>query len=109
MPTFTPPVADGRLVGDPNHSSWAYFKFLGAWATGLTVWRDSLGVWHESIEPYAGGATHTVHDKGTTTVTTPDEGLATAQVVYLGGHVHTITQAEADALTAAGYGAYIQP
>jgi hypothetical protein len=107
MPLFTPPVGDGRLVGDPDDRSWAYFRHLGAWATGKTVWRDSLGVWHESIEPYEGGATSTHHDGATTITTGPDEGLATAQVVYAGGHVHTVTDAEAAALTAAGYGARI--
>jgi hypothetical protein len=109
MPTFTPPVTDGRLVGDPaDHQSWGYFRHLGAWATGLTVWRDQAGVWHESIEPYAGGATTTVHDGSTTTVTGPDEGTATAVVVYEGGHVHTITDEEAADLVAAGYGDYIE-
>lgn len=104
MPTFTPPVTDGRLVGDPFDPSWAYFKFLGSWATGKTVWKDSLGVWHESIEPYAGGATTTVHDGPVTTATGPDEGLATAQKVYLGGHEYTVTEAEATELAAAGFG-----
>ena len=103
MATFTPPVTDGRLVGDPSDPSWAYFKFLGSWATGKTIWKDSLGVWHESIEPYAGGATTTVHDGPVTTTTPPDEGLATAQKVYLGGHVHTISEADADELEAQGY------
>lgn len=35
------------------------------------------------------------------------ENLATYDHVYVGGKIYTITQAEADTLTAAGYGAYI--
>jgi len=105
LPTFTPPVTDGRRVGDPNDRSWAYFKYLGSWATGATVWRDQQGVWHESIDAYAGGATHAVHDPpNPSTVTAPDAGVTTAQVAYDGGYVHTITDAEAADLTAAGYG-----
>jgi hypothetical protein len=37
------------------------------------------------------------------------EDLAQYDYVYLGGHIHTITQAESDVLTAAGYGQYITP
>jgi hypothetical protein len=37
-----------------------------------------------------------------------DEVIASAQEVYLGGHVYEIDTTIADALTAAGYGAYIQ-
>lgn len=107
MPTFVPPVTDGNLIGDPNDPSWSFFRHFGAWAQGLTVWRDSQGVWHESTTPYLGGATTTTHDWDQSSYTSPDEGLATAQRVYLGGHEHTITQQEADDLTAAGYGARI--
>lgn len=112
MPTFTPPTTDGRLIADPAkrgrsgaHALWSHY---GSWATGKTVWKDSLGVWHESLTPYQGGATHRVFSGGVLiSETGPDEGLDTAQVVYLGGHVHEITEAEAAELTTAGYGAYI--
>lgn len=33
--------------------------------------------------------------------------LETVQAYWLGGYLHTITQAQSTALTAAGYGAYI--
>ena len=108
MPTFIPPTTEGKRVGTSP-----LMRFYGAWAQGLTVWKDSQGVWHESSEPYQGGAIHQSHNNWIngvgpiTTTTGPDEGLATAQVVYLGGHVHTIASAEAADLTAAGYGAYI--
>lgn len=36
-----------------------------------------------------------------------DEDVAAADVAYLGGHTYTISDAEASALTEAGYGAYI--
>lgn len=37
------------------------------------------------------------------------DDLAAYDKVYMGGHTYTITQAEADTLTAAGYGSYITP
>ena len=104
MATFTPPFRDGRsMVGPPGHPLNPLMRYWGAWATGATVWKDSLGAWHESIAPYEGGATQTVHNGSVTTVRGPDEGLATAQVYYLGGHVYTITEAAADELEALGY------
>lgn len=33
--------------------------------------------------------------------------MAAVTISYLGGHTHTVTEAEAASLTAAGYGAYI--
>ncbi len=95
-----------KVATDPAH---ALARFYGAWETGQTVWKDSQGVWHTSLIPYLGGATQTVHDWDGSTTTGPDEGLATAQKVYLGGHVHTITDDEATELTAAGFGAFITP
>lgn len=109
MPTFVPPVHEGNARTLPGHPANRLYRFFGAWAQGATVWKDSQGVWHESTTPYLGGAIHAVHDGPTSTYTGPDEGLATAQVVYLGGHVHTITEDEATELTAAGYGAFIEP
>jgi hypothetical protein len=104
MPFFETPVRDGNSrVGPPGHPLNPLMRFLGSWAQGVTVWKDSLGVWHESTIPYLGGATTTVHDWDASTYGAPDEGLATAQKVYSGGYTHTITQAEADELTAAGY------
>lgn len=107
MPLFTPPTTDGYPVARPGDPGYMYWRHLGAWATGQTVWKDSLGVWHADAWPYQGGSTSTVHDWDGTTVTAPDEGLATALKVYLGGHVHTVTDAEAAELVAAGFGAGI--
>lgn len=114
MATFTPPVTDGNALGDPDnpaieHRLWRHY---GAWAQGMTVWKDSLGVWHQNAYPYQGGGTTTVHDWDGTTTTTPDEGIDTAAVVYLGGHEHPIGEAgdaDFDDLVAAGYRDNIVP
>lgn len=110
MPTFEPPLRPGKATTVPErHPGNPVMRFYSPWQQGITVWKDSLGVYHESMTPYLGGATHAVYDGAEGTISAPDEGLATAQVVYLGGHVHTITAAEATDLTNAGYGAYITP
>lgn len=36
-----------------------------------------------------------------------DEQIAAADITYLGGYVYNITSTEADALTAAGYGEWV--
>jgi hypothetical protein len=42
------------------------------------------------------------------TIDTPTQAqLDAATEAYLGGHLHVVTQVVADALTAAGYGAYV--
>ena len=44
------------------------------------------------------------------TVDNPEQSLLdTATEVYLGGHIYTVTQDVADALTSAGYGSGISP
>lgn len=114
MSTFTPPVDDGVLIYDPAkvksdgaHGLWQHY---GAWAMGLTVWKDEVGVWHESLYPYAGGGVDVVFTKGVkVSEVGPHVGLATAQRVYEGGHVHEITPEEEAELIAAGYGAFIEP
>lgn len=58
-------------------------------AVGLCVYRLG-GVWYSQRAP------------------TPEQWAA-ADRSYLGGHVHTVSQAEADDLTAGGYGAYLTP
>jgi len=109
MPTFTPPTGEGNptFIAGKNDVTNRLFSYFGSWAQGQTVWLDQEGVWHQSTHPYQGGTFHIVHDGDTTTVTGPEEGLATAQVVYDGGHVHEITDEEAAALTDGGFGEYI--
>jgi hypothetical protein len=114
MATFVPPIADGILIADPAkretdgaHALWSHY---GAWAMGVTVWKDQAGVWHESLVPYQGGGMHVVFENGVQISSSgPDEGLATAQRVYEGGHVHPITPEEEAELIAAGYAANIEP
>lgn len=117
MSFFTPPLRDGNPMTSPEAgpTANALMRHYDNWAQGVTVWKDSNGVFHESLTPYEGGATHATHNLwangvGPTSVTTgPDEGLATAVKVYLGGHVHPITPAEEAELIAAGYAANITP
>ena len=42
------------------------------------------------------------------TVAVVDPDLAGVATTYLGGHVHTVADTEAAALTAAGYGEYLE-
>jgi len=106
MATFTPPTGDGNatFIEGKNDVANRLFAYYGSWAMGKTVWQDQAGVWHESTHPYQGGTYSITHDGDTTTTVGPEEGLATAQVVYDGGHVHEITADEEAALRLAGYG-----
>lgn len=82
MPTFNPPVAAKQ---NP-----AFRSRLGAF------FRNDVG--------------RTVLKTGSTytTVQYPsDAQVRAANAVYMGGHVYTISAAEAADLTAAGYGSYI--
>lgn len=106
---FTPPTTDGIAMYDPamvrTSGAHALWRHYGAWAMGQTVWKDSQGIWHAELYPYQGGAVHRVFKDGVLiSESEPDEGLATAQKVYLGGHDTVITQAEADDLIEAGFG-----
>lgn len=84
MATFQPPVVNDvpTVLPDP-HPGNALFRHYGLRPRGRTVMKVA-GVYATYDYPYQG---------------TVD--LATE--VYLGGHVYTVTQAVADALTAAGY------
>ena len=78
VPTFTPPVRDDLPYGG-RHPLWRFY--LGR--RGASVLKTD-GVY--------------------TTVDFPtDTQVSSADVAYLGGHTYTISDAEAAALTAAGY------
>lgn len=81
MPTLTPPTEDQGI--ESSHPLWGRYKIkrgLSLLVSGSTV-----------VE-----------------VQFPNqEDLDAYDYVYLGGHIHEITAAEAATLTAAGYGAYI--
>lgn len=83
MPTFTPPV-DHYGNDGPQEPLWVWFIHFDR---GLSVLKTG--------SVYA-----------TVPFPTTDE-IDAASEVYLGGHIHTITSAQAAALTTAGYGAYI--
>ena len=78
MPTFTPPAREGTR--DMSHPLWRRHPGV---PIGMNVWRDSSGEWHEG--PIS------------------QDDIADASIVYYGGRTHTISEAEATALTAAGY------
>ncbi len=110
MPTFTPPTGQGVPWGDVD----AYtpedrlMRYYGAVETGITVWRDQGGTYHQSQYPFLGGEEfRTFNDGDLIQSSVGAPGLKEATEVYLGGHTYDITQTTADALIAAGFGAYI--
>jgi hypothetical protein len=85
MPTFTPPTLEDvpRWGPDTTEAEKAWLRHTRALPAGLTVLKKA-GV-------------YTQHR-------TPDPALvAAADVVYVGGHVYQVDDAEAAALQAAGY------
>ena len=83
MATFTPPTTE---YGNdfPGAPLWVWYTHI---TRGLTVLKTA-GVY--------------------TTVDFPrQEDCDGADICYLGGHIYTVDDTEAAALTAAGYGAYI--
>lgn len=93
MPTFSPPIEDGQAWGDTGHDSDKLMRHFGAVPTGKTVWQDQALAWHEQQYPYAGRS--------------DNPGLAQARRVYVGGHVHDITDTQYVELVAAGYQNYL--
>lgn len=81
MPTFTPPtIEEGIETTNGLLRHYRLTRGISIGVVGSTVTQLRY--------PYA-------------------EDIASYDVVYLGGYVHTITSAQASVLTAAGYGAYI--
>jgi len=108
MPTFTPPTETGPApIGGTSHPLW---RVYGNYDVGITVWRDPTGTYHQTQYPYHGGAFYrTFYDGQVIADTTddPNESLANATEVYIGGASYPITDQQATDLTAAGYGAFI--
>jgi len=106
VPVFTPPVvADGSWVtAETPPRAARLYRYYGPAARGRSVLR--IGGAYSGGYPIGYGSTYI-------TVDTPDQltlvaaGRRDGVDYFLGGHVYTVTQADADALTAAGYGAYI--
>jgi hypothetical protein len=109
MTTFTPPTAPDTPRGDPNAASLPdlLFRYYAPQEAGETVWKDTQGEWHSNVYPYQGGNSYRVFHDGiliTETFDDPDTAIATAEVVFLGGHTYDITEDMAAELTAAGFG-----
>lgn len=81
MPTFTPPTRVEYFGG--LHPLWRRMSLL----VGTTVLNEG-GFYRQVEEP-------------------TDEEVAGADAAYLGGRSYTVTQDEADDLTAAGYGEWV--
>jgi hypothetical protein len=87
MPVFEPPTDDDvSLTSHRDEMADNLFRFYKPLKRGRNVWILNNG-----------------------TVTENDPSAGEFQTVYYGGHIYNITQAEADVLTAAGYGANITP
>lgn len=83
MPQFVPPVDYiGPTTLPTPHPGNALFRHYGGRPVGRNVWKLKDGTFTE-IDPMD-----------------PD----VVDVLYHGAHVHTVSDAEAAALTAAGYG-----
>lgn len=95
MPTFTPPVGEGRpwLHPDARGAEKGLMKFFGTCPMGFTVWKDLSDVWHQEQYPLDTNFQVWIDNAQ------PNN----AKVVYHGGHSYTITEAEANELIAAGY------
>lgn len=92
MPAFTPPVVNDvpAINYEPGVDPLArrLFRHFGSNPRGRTVLKSPAGVY--------------------TTVDNPSQDqIDAAAVTYMGGHVYFVSVAEAAALTAAGYGAWI--
>jgi hypothetical protein len=85
MPTFQPPtVADvPRVLPDTRGVQYLFARHCSNLPRGRSVLKTA-------------GVYRTVDNPSQTDIDAASE-------VYLGGHVYTVTQAVADALTAAGY------
>lgn len=79
---FSPPVAAlVPMAVKPSHPGYVLFRRYRNLDAGINIF-------------VVGGVVTTVE---------PDYQFTTPEKVYLGGHIYTITQSEADVLTAAGY------
>jgi hypothetical protein len=87
MPTFNPPTDELVRWADPFNTSIEHrlFRYLHPGNRGRNVYQLTNNSFTENQ---------------------PGD-MTTVKLTYHGGHVHTITAAEASALTAAGYGANI--
>lgn len=106
MPTFMPPVTEGiqRFEDHSSQQTTSLFRFYEGNPDGNAVWKDEDGVWQQSPFPYLGGETIRVFNNGQLiSEEGPIRGIATAQVVFLGGMTHPISEDMAQELMDAGF------
>jgi hypothetical protein len=109
MPTFTPPTQPDSVRGQMGSDDPAdrLFRYYDPQEAGETVWKDPTGTWHQSVYPYHGGNSYRTFHDGiliSESFDDPNESLANATQVYLGGHTYDVTDAIAAELIAAGFG-----
>ncbi len=87
MPTFNPPTDELVRFADPFDTSIEHrlFRYLHPMERGRNVYKLT-------------DDSYTENQPG---------DMSTVAFTYHGGHVHTVSNAEAASLTAAGYGSYI--
>lgn len=90
--TFTPPTSDDtpRLEANTRGPAARLFSFFPAHRRGLNLYKYATGAYSQD-DPI-----NTSAELSTDVAPT---------ITYYGGHVYTVSDAEAAALTAAGYGA----
>lgn len=90
MPTFTPPTVNATPLAPPGTRGVEarLFRHYRPLKKGVSVIQRQDGTWYTKEYP------------------NQDE-LTAALRYYLGGHIYTITQEDADALTAGGFGALV--
>ena len=84
MYDFTPPTVDRRFSNDYRDFLWSRVSYK----EGVTVVKTKAGTYRQEQ----------VHNTNATDI----------DVVYLGGHVTRVSDAEAASLTNAGYGAFLK-
>jgi hypothetical protein len=106
MPTFTPPTDN---IGPPVNpdtvgNEWHLMGYYPTTARGRNIWKLPDGTFTD-VQPWPLASPQDKAEGnlpiGTTTT------VVTYLYVYYGGHSYPISQAEADALAAQGYGPYI--
>ena len=100
MPTSTPPTVDRTAYVLPSTVGLArrLFSHLHPIAQGVNVFKMPDGTYLTDMQP--GNLSNPDPSRHEWDASAP-------AVTYYGGHVYTITDAEASALTVAGFGSYI--
>jgi hypothetical protein len=100
MPTFTPPTQDRTpaVLPETRGLQLALYRHVRPIAQGLNIWKMPDGTYLLDQQP---------QQLSNPDPARHDDDATTPVITYYGGHVYTVSTAEAAALTAAGYGAYL--